>query len=157
MYHKIKSEELLEKINALHKKLQFSLENVDANGELACLDMNICVSKENKISCKWYPKLADASTVSNFRSCAPLQHKRNIVQDIVHRLFGCTSNSKNFDEALKTNQDIWLKNQYPKSWTAKIVNGTLETLVVGKEKASNNEEKDISFKKNIVESKSPPF
>ena len=59
------------------------------------------------------------------------------MQGNVHRLFRCTSDWKNFDEALETNQDIFLKNQYPETWTAKTVNDTLETLVVGKQKASN--------------------
>ena len=43
------SQELLEETNALHRNLQFTLEKVDANGELSFLDMNMCVSKENEI------------------------------------------------------------------------------------------------------------
>ena len=127
-------EELLEKINSFHKYLQFTIENVDENGELAFLDINICVSKEKNRSCKWYRKPTDMSTILNFRSYAPLQHKKNIFQGTVHRLFRCTSDWKSFDEALKTNQEIWFKNQYPESWTARIVNETLETLIVGKQK-----------------------
>ena len=132
------SKELLEKVNSLHKNLQFTLENVDENGELAFLDMSICVNKEKNISCKWYRKPTDTSTILNFRSCAPLQHKKNIIQGTVHRLFRCTSDWKSFDEALKTNQEIWFKNQYPESWTARIVNETLETLIVGKQKLKDN-------------------
>ena len=71
------------------------------------LDMNIYVSKEIKISCKCYRKPTDTSTFLYFRSCASLQD----MKCIAHRPFRSSSNCKNFDEALKTNSDIWLKNQ----------------------------------------------
>ena len=74
----------------------------------------------------------------------------------MHRFFRTTSNWKSFDEALKTNQDTWLKNQYPESWTATIVNETIEKLLVGKQKASKTEKKEIALAKK-VERKSPPF
>ena len=65
----------------------------------------------------------------------------NIVQDTVHKNFCCTSSWKSLIEAIKANRGIWLKNQYHK-----IVNATLETLVVGKKKISR-EQKDIPLAK----------
>ena len=135
MYHKIYKRRIARKINALHKNLQFTLEYVDANGELAFLDMNKCVGKESKDSCRWYHKPTDSSTILNFRIRVQLLHKRNTVQGTVDRRFICTSNWKNFEEAIKTTQDIWSKNLYPENRTAKNVNEALETLLVGKQKA----------------------
>ena len=47
---KSRSKELLEKRNAVHKNFWFILECLDAKGDLAFLDMILCVRKENKIS-----------------------------------------------------------------------------------------------------------
>ena len=66
----------------------------------------------------------------------------------VFRFFRCKSNWKTFIEALKTNQNKWLKNQYRGGWFANIPNETLEALGVGKQKASNTEKKDIPLSKN---------
>ena len=78
-------EVLNEKVIASHKGFQFTIENVDAKGELVFPDMNICVSNGKKWTAKF--------------------------------------------------------------WNAKSVNETLETLVVGKPKASNTEKKDIPLAK----------
>ena len=56
------------------------------------------------------------------------------MQGTVHKLLQCPKNWENFDEALKINQDKWLKNQFPESWTVIIVNKTIEILVMGNRK-----------------------
>ena len=70
----------------------------------------------------------------------------------VHRLFCNTSNCKSFDEAPKTNQNIWLTNKYPEICTKQIVNEILETLELGKQIASNTEKKGKLRKQSF-----PPF
>ena len=49
MYHDINKhrKNSLKKVNALYKNLQFTLEIVDANGELVFHGMNMCDGKEN--------------------------------------------------------------------------------------------------------------
>ena len=64
---------------SLHKNLQFTLETPNGSGDLAFLDLNINLNKDRKISCHWYQKLIDTGKILNFRSCAPLQHKRNVI------------------------------------------------------------------------------
>ena len=76
---------------------------------------------------------------------------KNIVQGTVHRQFRCTKKLKSFDNLLKTNPDIWLRSQYPESWTAKLKPETHETFVVGKHKASNSKKKDLLSSKNLKE------
>ena len=65
----------------------------------------------------------------NFRSFAPIQHKRNIVEGTVHRVLRSTSKWQNLDKALKENENIWLKNQYPESSTSRIINEALQKIV----------------------------
>ena len=62
--------------------------------------------------------------VLNFPSCAPFQHKKNIVEGTVQRIPRSTSTWQYFDKALEENENIWLKNKYPEVWTSKIINAS---------------------------------
>ena len=88
---------VLKAANELHPNLQFTIENPDSNGDLAFLDLNINVDSRKKVTCGWYQKPTDTGTILNFRSCAPLQYKRNVVEGTVHRIFRSTSTWENFD------------------------------------------------------------
>ena len=72
--------------------------------------MSIVVNQQMEITRKWYQKSTTNETTLNFHSCAPLQHKKNIVEGTIHRLFRYTSNWNIFDEALKTNEGNWNEN-----------------------------------------------
>ena len=65
------------------------------------------------------------------RSCAPLKHKKNVIQGAVHRAFNATPNWLAFDQALEKNKTCWTINQYPEEWSSKIVNQTLEKILSG--------------------------
>ena len=80
------------------------------------------------ITCKWYQKPTDTGTFLNFRSCTPLQHKKDIIQGTINRLVRCTCNWKNFDEAFKVKEKNWLKNQNPVCSSSKVVNETQKFL-----------------------------
>ena len=101
---------LLNRVNKLHNNLEFTIERLNENRELAFLDMRVHDDINRKITCKWYQKPTDTDTTPNFRSCVPFQHKKNIIEGTVHRLLRCTSDWKSFDEALKINENIWIKN-----------------------------------------------
>ena len=124
-------DEYLKFANSLHNNLQFTLEKVNMDGGLAFLDINVNVSSKNNITCHWYQKPTDTGIILNFRSCAPLQHKKNVIQGTVHRVFNATSNWLAFDQALEKNKSCWTKNQYPEEWSSKIVNQTLEKIISG--------------------------
>ena len=115
--------------------LQFTLETQNGSGDLAFLDLNINLNEDRKISCHYYQKSTDIGIILNFRSCAPLQHKRNVIQGTVHRIFNATSDWQSFDVALKKNQEIWTENQYPKEWSSSIIHETLDKTVM-KEKVT---------------------
>ena len=119
----------LEYENSLHKNLQFTLETPNGSVDLVFLDLNINVNEDRKISCHWCQKSTDTGIILNFRSCAPLQHERNVVQGTVHRIFNATSDWQAFDVALKKNQMIWTENQYPTEWSSSIVNECKQNVV----------------------------
>ena len=97
----------LEYRNSLHKNLQFTLETLNGSGDLAFLDLNINLNEDRKMSFHWYQKSTDTGIILNFRSCALLQHKRNVIQGTVHMIFNATSDWQSIDVAHKKNQEIW--------------------------------------------------
>ena len=100
-------------------------------GNMAFLDIIVNVSSKSNITCHWYQKPTDTGIILNFRSCAPLQHKKNVIQGTVYRNFNATSSWFAFDQALQLNKTCWIKNQYPEDWSSKIVNQTLEKIISG--------------------------
>ena len=92
---------LLKFEKSFHNNLQFTLEKADMEGDLAFLEFNVNVSRKSNIACHWYPKPTDTGIILNLRSFAPLQHKKNVVQGTVHRVFNATSNWLAFDQAVE--------------------------------------------------------
>ena len=137
----------LEYANSLHKNLQFILETPNGSADLAFLDLNINLNEDRKIICHWCQKSTDTGIILNFRSCAPLQHKRNVIQGTVHRIFNATSDWQSFEVALKKNQDIWTENQYPTEWSSSIVNGTLDKIVTKKKVTAKPPQNEHNLKK----------
>ena len=86
------TKQLLDEVNNLHPNLQFALETTDDINILPFPDSSINVQPEGKIFCTWYQKPSDTGTILNYRSCAPLQHKKSIIQGTIRRLFRAASN-----------------------------------------------------------------
>ena len=137
----------LEYANSLHKNLQFTFETPNGSGDLAFLDLNINLNEDRKISCYWYQKSTDTGIILNLRSCAPLQHKRCVIQGTVHRIFNATSDWQSFDVALKKNQEIWTENQYPTEWSSSIVNETLDEIFTKEKVTAKQPQNDQHHKK----------
>ena len=77
-------------------------------------------------------KPTDTGIILNFRSCAPLQLMKNVIQGRVHRVFNATSNCLAFDQTLEENKTCWTKNQYQEEWSSKTLNQNLEKIINGK-------------------------
>ena len=45
---------VLEASNKLHPNLHFTIEELDSNGNLAFLDLNVNVDWAKKVTCNWY-------------------------------------------------------------------------------------------------------
>ena len=104
------------------------------------------MSSKSNITCHWYRKPTDTGIVLYFCSCALLQHKINMFQGTVHRVFIATSNWLVFDQAMKKkicrtkNQfpEVWswkkncrTKSHFPEVWSSKLVNQTSEKIIRG--------------------------
>ena len=124
-------DEFLKFANSLHNNLQFTLEKVYMEEDLAFLYVNVNVSSKSNISCHWYQKPTDTALILNFCSFAPHQHKKNVIQGTFHRVFNATCNWLAFDQVLEKNKTCWTKYRYPKECSSKIVNQTLENIISG--------------------------
>ena len=78
---------VLEAANNLHPNLQFTIEELESNGNLAFLDLNVNVGLAKKVTCGWYQKPTDTGAILSFRGCPPLQYKRNVIEGTVQRVF----------------------------------------------------------------------
>ena len=130
---------LLDAANSLHPNLQFTLEKTNSEGNLQFLDLNINVSQGRRVTCSWYQKARDTGIILNYRSCAPTQYKRSVIQGTVHRVLRSASSWEQFDKAMETNRAQLLTNQYPENWSAKVASDALCKIVEGKRKPLNSE------------------
>ena len=92
---KVDPEKVLRAANLLHSNLQFTIETPITNGNLAFLDLQISIDKSRKISCGWYQKPTDTSTILNFRSCAHLQYKRSVMRELFTGFSAVRQHGKN--------------------------------------------------------------
>ena len=76
---------------SLHKNMQFTLEKVNMEGDLAFLDSNVNVSSKSDITCRWFQKPTDKRIILSLCSSAQLQHLKNVIQGTVQRVFSATS------------------------------------------------------------------
>ena len=120
--------EMLDAVSNVHPYLQFTLDTTDDRNSLPFLDMSINVKPEGTIFCTWYQKQSDARTIRNYCSCAPLQHKKSIIQGTIHHLLQATSKWEAFQETLTENEEIWERNQYRRHWVGNIVKDTIKQL-----------------------------
>ena len=127
---------ILSKCNRLHTNLEFTIELLDQEKSIVFLDMKIKRRSDGFLETEWYRKPSDTDTLLNYRSCAPISFKKNLIQGTVHRIFNATSTWPAFDEALSICNDLWRKNQYPEEFTDQIVLPTIEKCM-GRE--SNSE------------------
>ena len=112
---------VLEAANKLHPNLQLTIEELDNNGNLVVLDLNVNVDLGKKVTWRWFQKPTDTDIIQFFRGCAPLQYKRNGNEGTFHRVFRSTSALENFDQVLEKNRKQWTENQYPKNWSDRVV------------------------------------
>ena len=89
-----------ETLSRQHPSLQFVIETTDDKNKLPFTDMSVNVEQEGTIFCTWYQKPSDTRTILHYRSCAPLQLRKDIIQGTTHHLFQCISNLEAFYEAL---------------------------------------------------------
>ena len=120
---------VLEAANKLHPILQFTIEELDFNGNLAFLDLNVNVDSAKKVTCGWYQKPTDTGTILNFRGCAPLQYKRTVIEGTVHRVFRSISTWEDFYQAFEKIGSNGLKINIRQNWSDRVVFETLNKII----------------------------
>ena len=65
----------------LHPNLQFTIEEIDINVELAFLDLNEYSDSHKQVKNVWSQKTTHGDTLIYFRGYALLQYKRNIIKN----------------------------------------------------------------------------
>ena len=64
-----------------------SAEKTNWEDNLPFLDFNMNVSQDRGVTCSWYQKPTNTGTILNYRSCAPIQYERSVIQGTVPRVF----------------------------------------------------------------------
>ena len=118
--------------NKLHPNLQFKIEEIDSNGNLAFLDLNVNVDSGKKVTC---------GSTKNPLIPVPFQ-----ISEIAHlcstketslmgRFLGFSDvlqHRKILTRHWKKNRKQWIENQYPKNWSDRVVLETLKKIIGGK-------------------------
>ena len=117
----------LEEVNTYHDSLGFTGEK-EHEGALPALDSKL-INNDGVLSSTWYCKPTDTGLIMNFHALAPMKYKRAAVIGFVHRIYRACSNWQNFHESLERAKSILLKNQYPPSFTEKLIHETLSKII----------------------------
>ena len=83
--------------------------------------------------------------IINFHALAPMKYKRAAVIGFVHRIYRACSNWQNFHESLERAKSILLKNQYPPSFTEKLIHETLSKIIKCEVKKKDDETSEDPF------------
>ena len=124
---KSKIDEHLELINSLHPSLLFTYE-VETNGKLPFLDMNIC-NDNGSLSSHWYRKPTDTGLTLNYHALAPLKYKKSVVISLIHRIYRASSSWNHFHNGIIEAKEILKHNQYPLDFIEPIINSTLYSII----------------------------
>ena len=85
MVHKTRFiEEFLDHLNSMDDHIKFTIER-EENGQLPLLDTLMRRSENNKIATKVFRKSTHTDQYLNYQSHHPLEHKRSVVNSLVHR------------------------------------------------------------------------
>ena len=131
--------------NRVHKGLQFT-KDLPVNGVLNFLDLSIYFDKfTQKYEFRQYSKEIKSKVLQNFRhSCSPLSYKNGTLIGEIYRAKYCSSNVLNLNNSLKSLEDKFIKNGYPR----KMVRDRIREV-----KLRNFEKKDrvVDFEKEKLE------
>ena len=83
--HKSEVDEVLKYFNKYHPKIQFTLEE-EVNSKINFLDVSI-THTDGKVYTSWFTKPTSSGLYTNFLSVQPFAQKRNVIQNLSHRLF----------------------------------------------------------------------
>ena len=106
---------IFRQFNSAHKGLQFTMD-LPVDGILNFLDLSIYFDKStHKYEFKQYSKEIKSKVLQNFKySCSPLSYKNGTLIGEIYRAKYCNSNAVNLNNCLKSLEDKFIRNGYPR-------------------------------------------
>ena len=107
--------QIVDKFNSAHKGLQFT-KDLPKNGILNFLDLSIYFDRStHKYEFKQYSKEIKSNVLQNFKfSCSPLSYKNGTLTGEIYRVKYCSSNIINLNNSLKSLEEKFVRNGYPR-------------------------------------------
>ena len=107
--------DIFSEINNFHKDIEFTECEMENNGGLTFLDMNLYFDNQNILQTKLYRK-SEKIVYNNFRQAImPKSQKISTLVGEIHRINHCSSNNRDLAKSLGDLEKAFLKNEYPKS------------------------------------------
>ena len=106
-------ESFLNKLNALHPNLKFTMEL--GNSSLAFLDTYISLPTDDNgtFSSRIFRKATHTGLILNFESICPQKWKVGLIQCLIHRAYCISSSWKAFSDEIEILRNMFIKNGYP--------------------------------------------
>lgn len=117
---------ILDVFNNYHPRLSFTHE-IEVDGKISFLDLNIIRSEKNKIFTNWYRKPTYSGRVLHFKSHHPTHQKRAMVFGLVDKAISLSHPSFH-TENIKIIKNILLNNKYPMSFINKYTSQRIKML-----------------------------
>ncbi|KAI4476044.1 hypothetical protein M0804_013913 [Polistes exclamans] len=117
---KDRMDQTLKTFNSVNNRIQFTME-VENNGTLPFLDMNIIRNEDGSIVTNWYVKPTSSGRCINYNSNHPMSQKIGIIKGLLFRAL--TLSNKKFHIENKKRIELILKNNnYPTSLIHMVFN-----------------------------------
>ena len=112
---------ILHNLNKIHEKLQFTMETLDDNKELAFLDIKLRLEGNRTTTTQVYTKSSSTDVVMNYLANAPWQHKKAAAVALIRRAIQIPSNQHHRNEAMKNTKNVLSMNQWPDKVVKKLI------------------------------------
>jgi len=140
----------LNKFNAIHPKIKFTLE-METNNTLNYLDVSLIRNGNNKIDFKWFKKEISSNRILNYYSNHPEYTKINTVKNMINRALNISSPCYHSEIKSKITK-ILQDNLYPKYLTDSLIKGELNNNETVKKENTheqmNNAQQGTTFSDN---------
>lgn len=103
----------IDALNGINSMIQFT-HDIEKDSQLPYLDVLVIHAPDGSLSFKWYSKPTSSNRVLNFLSNHPFQHKLNVVDNLIKRIFGLSSQMYHHENG-KLVKTMLIKNGYPLS------------------------------------------
>lgn len=120
-----KLQDCLKLFNSFNKHIQFTHE-IEVDGKLPYLDMELHHHRDGSISTHWYKKPTASGRIVSYKSAHPLYVKINVAKNLIKRIFDLTQPA-DLNWCKKQATSLLKKNHYPSKLVNKLLNSRNNT------------------------------